>query len=121
MLQERVDNREIKAVYLNGTYNHMMTCTTGRVVKSFSGYSNNDIISFGKRAISVVAATGQFITDGLVRVDIFKDSDGKLVVNELEGLEARFFSTELAKVSRCYDFLESYWEKKLYEYLSLLK
>ena len=115
MLQERVDNREIKMVFLNGTYSHMITCSTGKIVKSFSGYSENDIISFGESVLSIIAATG------LVRVDIFKLSDGKLVVNELESLEARFFSTEEERVSKCCHFLESYWEKKLYEHLSLLK
>ena len=57
--------------------------------------------------------------DGLVRVDIF-DDHGRLVVNEFEGIEAVFFSSNFVEEGTVAGRLEKYWDDKIYESVSQL-
>ncbi len=67
-------------------------------------------------AASAVAALVQScpasICDGLVRVDIFTNASGLLVVNEFESLEAEYGSTEQNEIE-IHNFLVAFWEKHL--------
>ena len=42
-----------------------------------------------------------FITDGLLRVDIFKNKDGKYVVNEFESLDADYYGASSSHLKTC--------------------
>jgi hypothetical protein len=115
MLQVRVKkNNEVKMVFLDGKYHHTLSCSVSGIVMRLSGFENEELISFATSAIQSVSVHDAYILDGLVRVDIF-NNDGTLVVNELESLEARFFSSRDSKQGTCLTFLENYWEKKIYE------
>jgi hypothetical protein len=124
MLQERLmDNREIKAVFLGGKYHHMLSCETANVVKSLPGFTHDEVVEFATSALNLMSQDDTSLLDGLARVDIFKGSEsskGRLVVNEIESLEARFFSKHESEMFECYTFLEDYWERKIYHLLSML-
>ena len=115
MLQERVSpNKEVKMIFLGGKFHHITSTSIGNVVMSLAGYSRNDLIVFATSVMAFVALHAEYILDGLVRIDIFKDNAGKLVVNELESLEARSFSANDQINSSCERFLSEYWEKIIF-------
>jgi len=58
--------------------------------------------------------------DGLVRVDLFVSNEKKLVVNEIEGIEAVYFASNVEKENAVDTFLNNYWEKKIYQNLARL-
>ena len=52
-------------------------------------------MAFAKNAVQELKIrVPECICDGLVRVDIFTNANGNLVVNEFESLEAEYSSTE---------------------------
>ena len=106
------DNREVKIVFLGGEYGHIMSCAVSSVQKSLPGIDQDVLIGFAKDVMRRIATHHEYIVDGLVRVDVFKNNDGELVVNELESLEARYF-THGNKLQECQLFLEQYWERKI--------
>lgn len=113
MLQERVDqNKEAKLCFLNMKFSHLISSTTTR--KSQRGFSTEELISFAYNALKMLETScrGSCILDGLVRVDLFKSNDGKLVVNEFESLEARYFG-DVAEMTQVENFLKDYWEIKI--------
>ena len=115
MLQERaICNNEVKLVFLDGVYHHIMSSTIKAVTMSLTGVTEGQIIQFATSVVQSLAGHEHYILDGLVRVDVFKDNEGELVVNELESLEARSFTLNEALASSTQEFLEQYWEKKLY-------
>jgi hypothetical protein len=122
MLQERVvPVKEVKLVFLGGKFEYISSFDIATVQKSLPGFSDDDLISFATAAVQTVSAYDEYITDGLVRVDIFKNNEGKLVVNELESLEARHPTVNLSEEGRCKSFLEIYWQKKIYYCISNLE
>jgi hypothetical protein len=60
-----------------------------------------------------------FSLDGLVRVDLFYFK-GRLVVNEIEGMEAVTFSSKIDKDYAVQQQIEKYWEGKIYESIYIL-
>ena len=60
-----------------------------------------------------------YMLDGLLRIDVFKTKDNRLVVNELESLEAEYFGDDVEE-ARFNEFLKSYWEKKIYDCLTVV-
>jgi hypothetical protein len=115
MLQERVKvNKEVKLIFLDGIYHHSMSCAISSVSMSFTGVSHDELIIFANSVLESISAHEEYIIDGLVRVDIFRNNDGELVVNELESLEARYFTSTASHLASCERFLEEYWEKKVY-------
>ena len=106
-------NREVKLIFLNGEYSHSLSTTVSSVKMSFPDIDETDMIAFATSVLQTVAQHDEYILDGLVRVDLFRNDEGELVVNELEGLEARFFTTVTNKLTDCQHWLENYWEKKI--------
>lgn len=107
MLQVRMKyNREVKLEFLGGQYKYFMSCDVSTVTKSLPGHSNEDIIFFAAQALH-----DECIVDGLVRVDIFSNNEGNLVVNELESLEARWFTRGDTHFAKSETFLQKYWGK----------
>lgn len=121
ILQERVEeNNEAKMVFLNRCFSHFVSGAA--VCQSLDGFSGNDLIQFGYRVFEILAGHPQFIMDGLVRVDVFlsnppTDDGGErhIVLNELESLDAGFCSASDSDEHRVYNFLESYWERRIHE------
>ena len=61
----------------------------------------------------------EFVSDGLVRVDIFQTTEGKLVVNEVESFDANFTSCRGEEEALTQCFLTKYFEKILSDGLHL--
>jgi len=121
MLQVRiVDNKEVKLIFLGGEFHHIMSCSMSNVVTRLHGFCDNDLISFATAAIRHLSEHSEYILDGLVRVDIFKNNEGNLVVNEFESLEARYFTGNASVHGNCCTFLEKYWKKKIYQSIIFL-
>lgn len=94
-----------------------MASTTSTIKMELEGYTKVEFITFGLSALQKIheADRDTYILDGLVRVDIFKNNEGNLVVNEFESLEARHFSNNHCKVIGVTDYLRLYWREKLYK------
>ena len=88
ILQERVeDSSEAKLCFLNRNFSHFCTGSTAKtsIRHSLPGYTSQDLIEFGSEVLESLSGDNEFVLDGLLRVDIFKANDGRLVVNEIEG------------------------------------
>ena len=104
-------------VFLGGKYHHTCSFAERNICKSLCGFSHDDLVTFATDCIRSVSMHNEYILDGLVRVDIFKNNEGTLVVNELESLEARYFTVNTTELGSSMKFLEDYWERKIYEYI----
>lgn len=76
MLQERVlKNKEAKLVFHNKQFHHFLPASSS-IQCSFPGKSQLEVIAFATEALNSIAYREDFITDGLVRVDIFQNNEG---------------------------------------------
>jgi hypothetical protein len=126
MLQACMANRkEYKVVVINQKALYVAN-DNKKSGKSFSQFPHTELLKFAENAVIALKFNcPSAITDGLVRVDIFKTLNNGFVVNEFESLEACYynkkdsqFSTE-AEVST---FLrETYWKNKLEEFITIKK
>lgn len=51
------------------------------------------------------------ITEGLLRVDVFQNSLGNLVVNEFESLDAAYYSSDMSGPFHVALYLQLYWQR----------
>jgi hypothetical protein len=122
MLQVRMkDNREVKLVFLGCQFQYVMSCSVRTVVMSLTDHSDEELILFATNALQRISKHDEYIVDGLVRVDIFSNNDDNLVVNELESLEARWFSKNDKHLANCATYLQNYWENMIYKCFASLK
>lgn len=119
MLQERViDNTEVKMVYLNLEFSHFASSPSRNQATRLRGFNDDDLVSFGHTVLERLVSNSLdqvYILDGLVRIDIFKDNNGELVLNEVESLEAGYQTCDASSCARVDDFLHIYWERKIYD------
>lgn len=108
-------NAEVKLVFLGGEFHHILQCTVNCVRMSITGITKAALLEFGASVIKCASEHDEFILNGLVRVDIMKNNEGHLVLNELESLEARHDTLDSALSVSCSTFLSEYWEKTIYE------
>ena len=62
-----------------------------------------------------------FVSDGLTRVDMFQNMAGKVVVNEIEALDANFSSCNHDYQDSTKSFLSKFFENLLYEAIILTR
>ena len=117
------NRREYKVVSLNNVPTYVATIATGKNKKSIGGVnksfaSTDELLSFAAEAIERFRLNAPFaVTDGLLRVDIFQDATGQMVVNEFESLDANYSaSPELMMAT--HSFLIKYWENKIEQFLT---
>jgi len=89
---------------------------------AFSTYPHTRLFEFAELAINTVSDSRcGAIIDGIVRVDIFRNSNGSLVVNELESLEAAIYGgyagTNLE--SKVISTMTTFFETELAKYIEL--
>ena len=81
------NKKEYKVVCVNG-----IACSLNLVNSvgvSFSSPPHSSLFQFCENAISLLRERRpESITDGIVRVDVFQNREGKYIVNEFESLEA---------------------------------
>ena len=127
MIQPCMYNRkEYKIVSLHQEPLYEASIASGRNKRSAGGINSafaetNVLLAFADVVIRRFRLHAPFaITDGLLRVDIFQDVNGKLVVNEIESLDAEYgCSTYDARFQIItHNFLNKYWEKKLADFLT---
>ncbi len=94
MLQACMSNRkEYKVIMLNREPVYLAESIGQNIGKSFSLYPHLNLFTFAKRALDTLCERLPCVlSDGLVRVDIFRNKDGMFVVNEFESLEANYYS-----------------------------
>jgi hypothetical protein len=115
MLQVLVDcNQEAKLIFVSGVYHHFLGPSSRQMRHSLRGTSGEDLIGFATRALEIISTSEDVVVDGLVRVDLFKNNEGNIVVNEFESLEARYFSSSQEVMMDTERFLTAYWESKIY-------
>lgn len=108
---------EMKLVFLNGKCAHSKGVQPHRA-SALAPFTNAEVQSFAKGILQGIAEhhSPPFILDGLTRVDLFKSNTGKLVVNELESLNADHRSSNVDE-SATLLFLQNYWIEKLILYI----
>jgi hypothetical protein len=91
MVQATMANKkEYKIVFFNcePRYVSFVPSSNGKG-KAFSSKPHTDLLKFAESALrSFSAACPSALVGSMVRVDIFQTKSGKLVINELESLEA---------------------------------
>jgi len=104
-------SNESKVILFNGKAQYVVTTVTGILRKSFA---QETLMEFAEKAwkILVDRCRGAFLSDGLVRVDLFCTSNGQLVVNEFESLDAAFFGPNIKELQTG-QFLTSYYADML--------
>lgn len=76
---------------------------------------HSDLKAFAAAAISKIHAAqpGLLLADGLFRVDIMVLKNGKMVVNELESMEANYDSTRIINEGHVSQYLRTYYAAKI--------
>lgn len=127
MIQPCMYNRkEYKIVSLNQTPTYLASIASGRNKRSAGGvnktFADTDtLLAFADFAIRRFRSHAPFaITDGLLRVDVFQDVNGNLVVNEIESLDAEYgcSSYDARYQNMTHSFLIKYWENNLADFLT---
>lgn len=120
MLQPRLLNmKEYKIVLTNGAFAHVNKNASHGKAFMKTPEQKMQIISFAEDAVNILKSRCRAaITDGLIRVDIMQTCRGHYVVNEIESLEANYWSNAglgaIAEESRVHAFLDNYWLDKLH-------
>jgi len=108
MVQPRMrSSNESKIVLFNGKAQYVGS-TLNRISPKL--FTEENLMEFAENAWQLLVARcrGAFLSDGLVRVDLFCTSNGQLVVNEFESLDAAFFGSS-NKECQTGQFLTSYY------------
>ena len=108
ILQPKFNNAESKVILYNGNAQYIMsTCGKGLLGR----FSTEELFEAAEKACSHLKTTtgGAFLHDGLCRVDFFADSNGTLVVNENENLDATYTKLGSTSESNTRAFLRSYY------------
>ena len=127
MIQPCMYNRkEYKIVSLNAVPTYAASIASGRNKRSVGGISKSfgdtdSLLAFAELAIRRFRLHSPFaVTNGLLRVDIFQDAQGNMVVNEIESLDAEYGCSMYGGKFQMFthSFLIKYWEKKVIDFLS---
>lgn len=100
-------------LYIASIGSNNLKCTGG-INKSFVDKKcPSELFSFCKQALAKFKSQCPYaITEGLFRIDVFQMKSGKFVVNELESLEATYYSTNETEF-KVTQHIENYWENQI--------
>jgi len=120
MLQPIMSNRrEYKVVLFNHVVQHTAGSYTEKAGYPFSKENLQSMVNFAEDSLRYCKNQCPFmITDGLVRVDIFENQSGQLVVNELESLEAGYEHIKINVTGNLNEKLKFYWKERLIKYIN---
>lgn len=120
LLQERAGHPgEVKPCFLGMKFSHIVIRMDGSSRRSLPNFKETQVIAFAYQILQMLDSNA-YILDGLVRVDVMLSNSGTLVVNELESLDAVFYSRRHSEATTVTSFLNHYWEKKIFESLQKL-
>lgn len=94
MLQPRMCNaKEHKLVLFDGKFSHLMKNASQGMSFITTQEQKERAVKFAEDCVQLLRARCPVaITNGLLRVDLFRDATGSYRVNELESLEARYWA-----------------------------
>lgn len=108
---------------LNGVAKYLCSSSTtrGKQSHSFTKPPHTRLFAFVQEVLRTVQdnCPAAIITGSIVRVDVFENSKGNLVVNELESLEAAYYSACSAKESYISDAMTEFFTTELTKYLDI--
>lgn len=88
---------------------------------AFSKPPHHKLLQFAYDAVQDLKnSCPEFLCDGLVRVDIFQNEAGNMVVNEFESLEANYYTSNHIDMVFMQKLI-TYWEVRLVNYTSLVE
>lgn len=113
-----LNKREYKLIFLNGEFSHFGHNSSQGKAFLTDDETRERAVKFGQDVISLLKhQCSAAVTDGLIRVDIFRNCRGNYVVNELESLEASHWGSAGSKgklqEDKVFVFLAEYWKAKL--------
>jgi hypothetical protein len=115
------DNKEYKVVCMDGKAMYIASFgfhNKARKIETPS-LSNEEAFGFAEKAISVLQENcPSAMVDGIVRVDIMVLQSGRMVVNELESLEAGVGTKSETLMNELNRFRSAYWLSKIEGLLS---
>ena len=86
--------------------------------KKFEAVSRETLFKFAEDAYQELKKNcPYFCCEPMVRVDVFKTKDGRLVVNEFESLSANYGCANHNEELVVYDYILNFWESKLRAFL----
>jgi len=113
-----LNKKEYKVVCVNG-----IACSLNLVASkgvSFSTPPHSSLFHFCEEAICLLRERcPESITDGIVRVDVFQNQEGRYIVNEFESLEAITYAGG-GRVDidiYLFDLKTNYWIEKVLQYV----
>jgi hypothetical protein len=112
ILQPKFDKAESKIILYNGKAQYIVsTCTKGLLGK----FTHSELYEAAENAWEHLKSCtdGAFLHDGLCRIDLFADSNGNLVVNEFENLDATYTKLGSNGETNTKSFLRSYYVNKI--------
>ena len=109
LFQPTIDNTEWKVIMHAGDPKYF--CVYGSTASPRRGSEDFErMFEFATKVHKTLAERCPTITlDGLVRVDIMKLPDKSLVVNEVEGVDSNYSSSNFISQASTVKFLEDYW------------
>ena len=122
MLQQCMKNRnEYKVVYYNGSARYVSNINQKHVrEKAFSAKPHSSLLTFADNAVeALISANDSFLSDGVVRVDVFQTCTNRLVVNEFESLEACIYSSTHQEELQAREWLKTFWCHQLKQSITL--
>jgi len=103
---------ESKVILYNGKAQYIASTVAQGLSQS---HAKEELFAFAEKAWQHLSESteGAFLSDGLTRVDIFCNKDGKLVVNEFESLDAQYSKYDAKSEANTKSFLEDYYYNKI--------
>ena len=108
LLQPKVSNNEEKIILFNGKakFNNKSDSTAGLTNK----VSQHELNRFAEEVVQKLKVSfPHFLWEALIRVDIFRTKEGKLVVNEVESLDANCSSPKNERTMSVFQFYRKFW------------
>lgn len=112
IVQPKFDKAESKIILYNGKAQYIVS-TSGKGL--LGKVSAQELFDAAENAWNHLkhSTRGAFLHDGLSRVDFFADSNGSLVVNEFENLDATYTKLGSNSESTTRAFLRLYYSNKI--------
>jgi len=122
ILQERMKyDNESKVILLNGQARYITSVdrASGLIhATKFPAVSKKRLFDFAEEAFRELRLNcPYFCCEPMVRVDVFNNSENKLVVNEFESLSSNYSCASHVEQSQIYMYLVDFWVKKLQSFL----
>lgn len=123
LLQPCLKNKQEYKIVVRGYKSKYISNISQKAGERRAFGNKHELLNFAEEATFTLRRNCRSsICDGLIRVDIMTTHEGKMVVNEFEGLEA-LYSGKAGEEHETFDFLVKYWvgkiDRNLLQFMSL--